>query len=660
MIAATVLAALLRFTALSEMPPQAWTDETWVAGRAYDLLSGGQLVAHYGLKARGGGGDAGLPWLAVLPMLMGIQSIVTSRVVTAAAGTVAVPMAYACFRELASGEFFKRRRVIGVLAAGGLSYLLSQVILSRVGMEAGSMPVMYLFCVWQVQRGLNRGAWSGWALAGLVGGTMQYLGPHARFILPVMAFMIIHGYLIAAPPGRQAIVRGTALLTVIGVAACGWLVATFIQNPKLLYGRGVTVTEGVLHGGDLPPVVAVSLNLLKMIGAFVLIGDGSVRHNLPYAPLFDPVMSIGFVAGVIWMIGSLHRSALARTMLAWLILLMVTSVLTIGAPNYERSAGMAGASVGLMALGWAMLPDRLEGWLVRMGIGRSPLIIGVLAALSLVWNITDFVVEWPKSPDMAEEFTTEAATALYTLAERSASEPVFVDVIRGGKDVMPVHFAFRNSDAIRVSLQDCLPLVDGAPTRASYVVNPYEDVGAAQTIREAYTDTRTVYENLALWEDGFITQIDIPAGTLIKTPAFQPTLQFANGLSLYGFDWSGADVQRGGSIDMVVYWQVNERLADDVTSFFHIHAAGVRDVAPLAQYDGQPCNGTYFPREWQPGMVIKDWVSIPLPADLPPGSYEVLAGWYNTATQERIKVAALDASAEGDRAVIGEFVVGGP
>jgi len=656
-VLATLLAALMRFSSLDHLPPQAWNDEVWVSARAYELIQTGEVTAHYGAQARGGGGDAGLVFLTVIPELLGLHSLIASRAVTAAAGTLAVPVAYCCFKELFADETFKRKRLVALLAAGALSYLPYQTILSRVGMEAGSMPVMYLFCVWQIQRGLRRGAWSGWVLAGLVGGSMQYAGLHTRFVLPLMAFMIIQAFVVAIPARRWKIARGAGLFSAIGVGLCLWLIITYIEHPAYLWTRGRIVMNDLLYG-DLPPALAIASNGLRMLGSINFVGDNAGRHNVPGAPMLDPVLSIGFFAGAIWSVVNLRRSPLARLLLAWLALLMIPSMLTVGAPNFERTSAIVGAPISLAAVGWGWIADqarRLAAWpTIRW---PSLALAGLMAAASVVWCIYTVFVRWPQTPTLREDFMVDTADVLHRLVKRAASEPVFVDVIIGRIDPPLLALGFRDSAARRVSLQDCLPLADGAPTSATYVVNSDRNATSAKMLTDIYPDSHMALDQFRLWEEGSITEIVVPPGARIPEPTHQPLAEFMPGISLFGYNWSGPSARAGGRLSVSVYWKVTRPIESDLTAFFHIQHSGSGEVPPLAQSDQRACASTFPTTDWQPGMIMMDWFEIPLPADLAPGKYEMVTGWYDSTTYARMAILASDQSYENYGAVIGAFVI---
>lgn len=58
----------------------------------------------------------------------------------------------------------------------------------------------------------------------------------------------------------------------------------------------------------------------------------------------------------------------------------------------------------------------------------------------------------------------------------------------------------------------------------------------------------------------------------------------------------------------------------------------------MAQRDGQPLDGAYPTSQWRPGETIIDPIILPLPADLPAGTYTLFMGMYRLDTLERLPI----------------------
>ena len=92
----------------------------------------------------------------------------------------------------------------------------------------------------------------------------------------------------------------------------------------------------------------------------------------------------------------------------------------------------------------------------------------------------------------------------------------------------------------------------------------------------------------------------------------------------------------GTVLPVQLHWRALTTPSAAYTVFVHL---GPPNQPPLAQHDQQPLNGTLPTTDWVPGEQINDTVLVTLPAILPPGSYAVYAGLYQSATGTRLTLA---------------------
>jgi len=81
-------------------------------------------------------------------------------------------------------------------------------------------------------------------------------------------------------------------------------------------------------------------------------------------------------------------------------------------------------------------------------------------------------------------------------------------------------------------------------------------------------------------------------------------------------------------------WQATELLNRDYTVFIHLrNRAGDQN---LAQADGPPLDGWYPTSWWTTEEIVTDTHQILVPADIPAGRYQMVVGWYDAATHEKL------------------------
>ena len=108
-----------------------------------------------------------------------------------------------------------------------------------------------------------------------------------------------------------------------------------------------------------------------------------------------------------------------------------------------------------------------------------------------------------------------------------------------------------------------------------------------------------------------------------------------DGPTFLGYQLDSEPHISGDDLSLTLYWRTENPLADDYTIFVQLLDGEGRLVA---QHDGQPIHGHFPTSHWPPGEVISDRISIPLPADLPPGTYSLIAGMYTWPALARLNV----------------------
>ncbi|HYY89225.1 MAG TPA: hypothetical protein VFA49_10550, partial [Chloroflexota bacterium] len=99
-----------------------------------------------------------------------------------------------------------------------------------------------------------------------------------------------------------------------------------------------------------------------------------------------------------------------------------------------------------------------------------------------------------------------------------------------------------------------------------------------------------------------------------------------NGVLLEGFRVPAGPLRPGDTLPITLLWRVQRAPGDARWKVFtHLLDAQQRVVA---QRDSEPVDGLEPSNSWQAGQSIEDHYGIPLPADLPAGTYDVEIGMY--------------------------------
>jgi hypothetical protein len=108
-------------------------------------------------------------------------------------------------------------------------------------------------------------------------------------------------------------------------------------------------------------------------------------------------------------------------------------------------------------------------------------------------------------------------------------------------------------------------------------------------------------------------------------------------LILLGYDLTQSLRPSDGqsNLQLTLYWRSESPLPLNYTTFVHLRNAAGETVA---QKDQPPLNGAYPTSLWEPGEIIADEITIPIPDNLPAGSYSLVTGLYDFQTGQRLTV----------------------
>jgi hypothetical protein len=123
---------------------------------------------------------------------------------------------------------------------------------------------------------------------------------------------------------------------------------------------------------------------------------------------------------------------------------------------------------------------------------------------------------------------------------------------------------------------------------------------------------------------------------------------------LVGYQVPSESLRPGQRLTVRLYWMGLAPMKENFKTF--IHVAGP-DGRPLAQHDGDPGGGFSPTSRWLPGELIEDDHVIPLPHELPPGSYRLLAGMYQYGDVQNLEVIWASVPVVDGRLEIGKIDV---
>ncbi|MFN8533567.1 MAG: hypothetical protein U0556_08480 [Dehalococcoidia bacterium] len=435
------------------------------------------------------------------------------------------------------------------------------------------------------------------------------------------------------------------------------------QGPLPYWAARLLLFAGIAPTGAIKVIFAVSM-IAATTGAYVLTRRLARPTNDEPGPVSWPglvaaatVGGLPFLAGLVYARGNLAE-AWTLGLLPWALWSSLASTrlvdgerepalvpIIVGAALWAAAGlGNVGLTIaGLVLL--AVLRPRREGWagpsggLVLAGAlwaviaARQPLsfALGPVAPLDLQQVFSPVVSDALRPRDgLTVSLGPVAALALLlTLSPLGARRPVGLAV-----------FALI---AITASLAVTSPVWERMPALVS---QPYQLLGAAglalalaaglllQAFHQARPMAAAAISVLALVAGS-------PAFTFqpvaVQEPtAFNPYLVDGN-IVLLESGLQAGDARPGGSVVVLLVWQGRAPVGRNLTVFTHL-----QDQAHVvvAQHDGPPVDGRRPTSGWRQGEALVDFHQIQIPADLPPGRYQVVAGMYVPATGDRVGMLA--------------------
>ncbi len=606
-VAVLLVAAALRLVACGDVPPGLYHDEAIHGLDALDVLRG-----DLGLYFPANNGREPL-FIYLVSLTVGLlgQSPFALRLTAVPVGLLTVAATAALGRVL-----FSHR--VGLLAAAVLAVTLWHVHLSRVAFRAVLLPLFVALVIWLGTMAWRTGKRRYWLAAGLLYGLSFYTYTAARFTPVALASFGLCALLTRATHRRSPLAPSGLLIALLAALLTLLPLAAYtIAHPDVVLGRLDQVA--LWHTNGTVPWRALVENTLRTAGMFFVRGDRIWRHNIPYRPVFDPLLGAAFVIGLLVALHRARRDPSAAFVLVWTGVMTLPTLLAVDAPHFLRAVGVLPVVALLPALGLdALLPHRQRAGhpYLRWALAAIPLLIGLT---STAWA---YFGQYAHDPTTAYWFE-EGAAALGGRINRFLGTGWDGErMLHGNPGTQRVYVA--------QELWSKWPQARFLVARSEWVVATLNTCPGSTTGDEVavfawpYDQWQQAWRLLPLpaeisVEEGPLSQGDNdpqPYTTYVAflaappPPETAPLARFGDSLELVT---AQTIEQPQGGVLVRLRWHAAAMVPRNYTVFVHY----LRDGELLAQADGPPASG-YLPTAiWRTGDVIDDdhYVEIdnPLP-----------------------------------------------
>ncbi|MBI5348379.1 MAG: glycosyltransferase family 39 protein [Chloroflexi bacterium] len=637
LIAITSLAAIARFTLVDSIPPGYWYDEAHKSIVALEIARGLQSPLY---TAEGQGIEAGYFWLLAGVFKIFGASYFATRYLSAFIGTLTVPLTFWSIKKLYNDDR------LALLSTGVSSFLLWHVHWSRTGLETILVPFFSIFLLGLMEWAWQKQTWWAFVLAGAVLGLSQYTNPGAR-VLPLQALIT---FLILGMPSLRVFEkqsqnateiasRRTLAMTVwygliflfaasIIYAPLGWF---FLNNPDWFFSRVAYTSENARAGGW----AFILDSAIKTLLSLNFRGDVMQRHNLSLRPAFDVLTSLWMFVGLGAMMLKRDRWASHLVLISAIAINLAPMVFSDGAPGFGRTLGASPLVVVLPALGMMLALEwrRHLRWIV----------IGSLC-LSAILNLSDYFIRYPNQTGMFDSYEVGLWSLLENAARESQTQPTYL-LLNEPAIQHPATRMMRelNKGDLRIINGESCWVYPATTTRPTIFVTHANWLPRIEAEFKNFSVIKEIVHEPEPYLYGATVRVEKDQASVSGSGAAIAT--FGDALELIALD-APNEINAGAALPINLRWRSQGSPPIRYTTFVHL---ATRDKPFFTGVDGEPCAAWYPTNQWHAGEVVQYQLTLNVPHDLPPNTYDIMIGVYDAATAERLQVKQTDGR-EADRA----------
>lgn len=649
-----LIAALLRFTALTQTPHTLWVDEAWFGLMGREVVLGHELLPLREPNSVGVGNSPFQIYASAAAQAVGVPAAYSSRAGSAVVGWLMLAVLYPTLLLFFRTFLSERQALTGALVAtAALTTQFAALFYSRDGGQNAACAFAAVLVFLGLYQTFQQARWrwailSGLALALSLTTYEAALGLALACVVYVVIRVVWPGDL-----SRGRVLALGGVLAASALVAFAPILLFYIQHPTILFLH-FNETQNVEAGGLGATLLRALAGLWKVLLGISLYGDVSPGHNLVGLPFFDPAASVLLWAGLVWLVWRTRHRPAAQVLFTWVGVMALPSALSTDPPSFPRMLAMIGglaalAGVGAVVVGqWAFHQERRLGWVTATILGLG-LVAGSASSLKAYFS------DWPNDPrsfDARYAGARLTADNALTLAQTNnvlitaRSQPFIAmqfDLLLGGTPV-------QTFDASPT----CLPYVNDSARATDYGVVMVINQAPLNILRSVYPQGSEVQRVIHPAGYAYSLFYEVPAHTPAPAPSQAVNVQFENGLQLVGYDFA-TEAKPNGSATLKLYWQTSQPLPNDLVGFVHL-GKGANSQPLIANQDAPLCPGLPT-SQWQTGFRYIETRTLTLAADAPPDHYDVRVGVYNPAGDARLTIVTADVPTENNRAQLAEFTV---
>ncbi len=656
------IALFFRFYQLNQFPAEFHYDEWQEGVDAIAILNGEHRIFSETNKGR----EPLFTYLVATAFSIWQPQVLLIRVVGALAGFLAVAFTYPMVRELFRQTSLRYQHWLATLATLGMAIGYWQIHHTRIGLRHTLLPLLLTLLVFTLWRGLNTRHWVWFGLTGGFLGLSLYTYPAARFIpiLLLLFFAIDFAIRWMSRQPQEALLSQHWRNLVLSASVASIVFAPLgyyflFERPDLFTERASEVS--ILNAEQ--PLDTLRQTVIGNYNGFFFTGDERTKYNLPYKPIFDPLMGVAFLIGV-GIAGWQIRQPQYLFVLLWLQTMLLPAMLVADRiPAFKRAIGLAPGLYILPALTFVML-WHIHGSKRKQATSVALYVcIGLLAVVvygsTTIQTYRDYFFEWgPSHPHYEWVVMYDNLTEQMRLDNGNDTVWIFPQDPRNRVPRYRQITGFWQYPDLPPS--EFIPIDEsGMFNRLTDITRVYSQVVLVdvQLGQEADADHKQIVA-LSLEKYGHLdevhTGINYELSRYTLDTAFEPVqhwqphyLDFGGELRLveaaFG-DASGvhppdtARVPAGESAWLVLRWQAIQHPAENYKASVRLVD---REGYIYSQVDTLLTNAYQTPSHgWRPDEVAYSYHLLPTPPQTPPDAYQLELVVYSEASSQPVTAQA--------------------
>lgn len=659
----TLVAAFYRLYRIDTIPPGNRYDPAYYGVDALEILEGERPV----FLSTNFGREALFSYLVAL-CVAALGPISYSMYLTSAiVGVLTVPAVFLVAEELFAEEEGALGQFGGLAAALATATSYWHLNWSRFGVRAVLLPLFACLTVYFLWRGLRTGLKRHFVATGFFLGLGMYTYQAAR-ILPLLV-VLGFGYVIVSRRdlARRDVVN-LAIVTMVALLVFAPLGIYFATHPGSFSSR---IEQASIFDAS----QGLAVNLRALGDGFIdtllnlgFYGDQEPTTNLPGRPSLNGFLFVLFSLGVFISLLRIKRPTYLF-LLTWLAVMSIPAIISQYGPIAKRAIGTFPAIMTLIAIG-AMVPwDALNRWAMRRRSAWTRVLRAlwtIVMAAGFVYSAAltyhDYFVVWAGDPDLFTHFEVGPTAIGQYVRTLPSAEDVYIS------PVSPAHPSIVYNSQQRAGMKGydgrhCLVMPEQTARNTTYVIIPGEDANSLGLLHAHFPQGQIAHEGAVHYRQPYFVAYRVPQGSrALVAPSHPAAGKWENKIGLLGYDLNAEAFSPGDTIHLTLYFQALEEMDRGYTVFAHL--LGPHNPAtegPLwGQHDSEPCQRAYPTSVWTVGEIVRDQFAIEIPADAPPGEYQLQTGLYLLATMTRLPVTdALGNPLSGDAVPLGVIQVQG-